>query len=148
MTTLLKLGFGQNTRRCDAKCYNATGAECECICGGLNHGEGLRKAKDISEFGDWPPEVQVWKDIVFQEELEELVIPELEEALKKLQRSLRKAERGFRDLAEVSTAVVAAFKELDWDDGSHDSDMKMALDELEKQLKKDRESLRRNGAGK
>jgi ribosome-associated translation inhibitor RaiA len=76
------------------------------------------------------------------------VIPELEEALKKLQRSLRKAERGFRDLAEVSTAVVAAFKELDWDDGSHDSDMKMALDELEKQLKKDRESLRRNGAGK
>ena len=32
--------------RCDAKCYDATGPDCECICGGMNHGVGRRKAED------------------------------------------------------------------------------------------------------
>ena len=27
-------------RRCDAKCRNAKGTECHCICGGVNHGVG------------------------------------------------------------------------------------------------------------
>lgn len=31
-------------RRCDARCYNATGKKCTCICGGRNHGVGLKKA--------------------------------------------------------------------------------------------------------
>lgn len=26
--------------RCDAKCYNAIHPECDCICGGMNHGKG------------------------------------------------------------------------------------------------------------
>lgn len=30
--------------RCDAKCYNAKGRECDCICGGKNHGVGLKQA--------------------------------------------------------------------------------------------------------
>ena len=30
--------------RCDAKCYNAQHPECECICGGRNHGVGLARA--------------------------------------------------------------------------------------------------------
>lgn len=30
--------------RCDAKCYEATQPECECICGGANHGAGLQQA--------------------------------------------------------------------------------------------------------
>lgn len=30
--------------RCDAKCYNALRPECDCICGGLNHGVGLYEA--------------------------------------------------------------------------------------------------------
>lgn len=30
--------------RCDAKCYDAQSAECDCICGGANHGTGLDKA--------------------------------------------------------------------------------------------------------
>ena len=30
--------------RCDAKCYNAQHPECECICGGANHGVGLARA--------------------------------------------------------------------------------------------------------
>jgi hypothetical protein len=31
--------------RCDAKCYNATTEDCTCICGGANHGVGIRKAE-------------------------------------------------------------------------------------------------------
>ena len=34
------------TGRCDANCYNATGAVCDCICGGMNHGVGLKQATD------------------------------------------------------------------------------------------------------
>jgi len=32
--------------RCDAKCYEAQLPECECVCGGVNHGAGLAKAMD------------------------------------------------------------------------------------------------------
>lgn len=31
-------------RSCNAKCYNATGKRCTCICGGRNHGVGLKQA--------------------------------------------------------------------------------------------------------
>jgi hypothetical protein len=30
--------------RCDAKCYKAASPECECVCGGRNHGAGFQKA--------------------------------------------------------------------------------------------------------
>jgi hypothetical protein len=30
--------------RCDAKCYDAKKPECDCICGGKNHGIGRNKA--------------------------------------------------------------------------------------------------------
>jgi len=33
-------------RRCTAKCYNAKKPKCRCICGGKNHGVGLRKAME------------------------------------------------------------------------------------------------------
>jgi hypothetical protein len=32
--------------RCDAKCYNAWGPECHCICRGGNHGVGRLEAID------------------------------------------------------------------------------------------------------
>lgn len=32
--------------RCDARCYNARGGNCSCICGGANHGAGLDRAMD------------------------------------------------------------------------------------------------------
>jgi hypothetical protein len=32
--------------RCDAKCYNATSPNCDCICGGINHGVGQNKAME------------------------------------------------------------------------------------------------------
>ena len=40
MTTLVTYGNSDGQRRCDAKCYNAIGGECDCCCGGMNHGKG------------------------------------------------------------------------------------------------------------
>jgi hypothetical protein len=46
--------------RCDAKCYNARAPECDCICGGRNHGAGLKRAQnnttELSE--QW---IEKWK---------------------------------------------------------------------------------------
>lgn len=33
-------------RWCSAKCYDAKGKVCRCICEGVNHGTGLNKAID------------------------------------------------------------------------------------------------------
>ena len=34
----------KNGRKCDARCYNAKGKKCTCVCGGINHGIGLEAA--------------------------------------------------------------------------------------------------------
>jgi predicted RNase H-like HicB family nuclease len=45
MTTLIAAYNSEGCiGRCDAKCYNATCPECDCICGGANHGVGRDKA--------------------------------------------------------------------------------------------------------
>lgn len=44
MTVLLKVGDSDGSRQCDARCYNGTGSDCDCICGGKNHGAGLQQA--------------------------------------------------------------------------------------------------------
>ena len=45
--------------RCDAKCHNATGPRCTCVCGGKNHGCALKQAQpnswEISE-----EDIQEW----------------------------------------------------------------------------------------
>ncbi|MEU6712935.1 hypothetical protein ABZ897_15755 [Nonomuraea sp. NPDC046802] len=47
MATLLAvIRPGGRTQRCDARCYDAHEAECECVCGGLNHGAGLHLARE------------------------------------------------------------------------------------------------------
>ena len=47
MTTLISYqSSGGEQGRCDAKCYNAWGPECHCICGGGNHGIGRQAAID------------------------------------------------------------------------------------------------------
>ena len=47
MTTLIRSQIGSdNARRCDAHCYDATHAHCECVCGGMNHGKGLDVARE------------------------------------------------------------------------------------------------------
>ena len=45
MVTLMTVGNSDGQRRCDERCYNATGPECECCCNGLNHGKGLSTAQ-------------------------------------------------------------------------------------------------------
>lgn len=46
MTTLIqaKAKDGRLAGRCDARCYNAKGKRCRCICKGANHGVGLNQA--------------------------------------------------------------------------------------------------------
>lgn len=42
--TLMKCGNSDGERRCDERCYSATGGTCDCVCGGANHGKGLAQA--------------------------------------------------------------------------------------------------------
>jgi len=35
---------GGSQGRCDAKCYEAREPDCDCVCGGRNHGKGLQRA--------------------------------------------------------------------------------------------------------
>ncbi|MBA7672072.1 hypothetical protein ES703_80243 [subsurface metagenome] len=46
MSTLIvrKDTFGLVSGRCDARCYNARGPKCTCICSGINHGKGKNYA--------------------------------------------------------------------------------------------------------
>lgn len=47
MATLIYVGNSDGcVGRCDAKCYGAMERECDCICGGINHGVGLKRALD------------------------------------------------------------------------------------------------------
>jgi len=40
-------------RQCDARCYDSTGTECHCVCGGAFHGVGKRiAAEDRSLLSD------------------------------------------------------------------------------------------------
>lgn len=51
MTTLISAynSEGVITGRCDAKCYSATHEDCDCICGGVNHGVGFQKAQENTQ---------------------------------------------------------------------------------------------------
>lgn len=45
MTTLIIYETtGGTKRRCDARCHDAKGEKCECICVGANHGVGVKQA--------------------------------------------------------------------------------------------------------
>lgn len=44
MTLISYSSSGGDVGRCDARCYDATRPHCDCICGGNNHGQGLRAA--------------------------------------------------------------------------------------------------------
>lgn len=45
MTTLIH-AQGAGAGRCDAKCYDAQCDQCDCVCGGMNHGMGASMARD------------------------------------------------------------------------------------------------------
>lgn len=40
MTLIAIHSGGECVGRCDARCYDARHPECDCICGGSNHGKG------------------------------------------------------------------------------------------------------------
>jgi len=43
MTTIMTWGNSEGTKgRCDAKCHNAKGSVCKCMCGGRYHGAAHR----------------------------------------------------------------------------------------------------------
>jgi hypothetical protein len=45
MTTVISYqSSGGDQGRCDARCYDAHEEECDCICGGRNHGAGREQA--------------------------------------------------------------------------------------------------------
>ena len=45
MTTVIAVYGKQGcVGRCDARCHNAAKTDCDCICGGMNHGVGAEKA--------------------------------------------------------------------------------------------------------
>lgn len=44
MTLFEETSSDGTTRRCDARCYNAKGHACGCVCRGINHGVGLQRA--------------------------------------------------------------------------------------------------------
>jgi hypothetical protein len=47
MTTLIAVYNSEGcVGRCDAKCYDAEWDDCDCTCGGRNHGAGLEQATD------------------------------------------------------------------------------------------------------
>jgi hypothetical protein len=59
MTTLIAVYNSEGcVGRCDAKCYNAQSLECDCICGGANHGAGIDKAVENTRemVENWIPE--------------------------------------------------------------------------------------------
>ena len=56
MTTLISYqSSGGDQGRCDAKCYDAREPDCDCICGGRNHGAGREQAIDNTRelAGSW-----------------------------------------------------------------------------------------------
>ena len=57
MTTLIAVHNSEGcVGRCDAKCYEAHEPDCDCICGGGNHGVGLRQ-ENVAELAGMEREV-------------------------------------------------------------------------------------------
>lgn len=40
VTRVINFKSNPSLHKCDARCLNATGQQCECSCGGKNHGAG------------------------------------------------------------------------------------------------------------
>lgn len=76
MTTLIAVYDSSGCiGRCDARCYNATCTQCDCICGGKNHGAGIQQAmentRELAE--SW---IEAYK--AKHPEAEEFAVPALE----------------------------------------------------------------------
>lgn len=51
MTTIIlrKNKDGAVTGMCNARCYNAKGKKCHCVCGNINHGKGFCEALELTD---------------------------------------------------------------------------------------------------
>ena len=61
MATLIKMDSLDGHRcLCSARCYNAKGSNCTCICGGMNHGAGPERAAQNTQLlsQEWVTEVK------------------------------------------------------------------------------------------
>jgi hypothetical protein len=82
MTTLIAVYNSEGcVGRCDAKCYNATSPQCDCICGGKNHGAGLAQARQNTQ-----SMAEAWLDKYIKERKIQNARSEIDPGLK--QRSL------------------------------------------------------------
>ncbi len=54
MTTLMSWGNSDGIKgRCDDKCHNATGLDCDCMCGGRFHGRARDGSLDKAVRQHW-----------------------------------------------------------------------------------------------
>jgi predicted RNase H-like HicB family nuclease len=59
MTTLIEIRTTSGCKgRCDAKCYDAEHDDCQCICGGYNHGKGIETAKE---------NIRKWSEVMIED---------------------------------------------------------------------------------
>ncbi|KKL45013.1 hypothetical protein LCGC14_2359940 [marine sediment metagenome] len=68
MTILLIVANSEGERRCDAKCYVASGLDCDCVCDGQNHGKGINAA--LAESTRWQPLIDKLVDLGCQVTIE------------------------------------------------------------------------------
>jgi len=69
MATLIAVGDKDGVKhRCDARCYDASGEICTCVCGGRNHGVGKVKAMNniYDQYEDLLREAEILFDGPFQ----------------------------------------------------------------------------------
>lgn len=81
MTTLIAVYNSEGcVGRCDARCHQAVTHECDCICGGKNHGVGRRQAMlNTQELaGRW---IERYKQEHSQEFGLSFVVPDVQMAL-------------------------------------------------------------------
>lgn len=57
--------------RCDARCYAAKDPECDCVCGGSNHGKGESQAvaNTAAHAGAWVKAIEARTGAVLRSEL-------------------------------------------------------------------------------
>lgn len=62
MTTLISVYNSEGcVGRCDAKCHKASEPDCNCVCGGMNHGAGSKQAA-INTHEHGMKMIEAWKE--------------------------------------------------------------------------------------
>ncbi len=54
VTRRIEFKSNPSLHKCDSRCMNARGRNCECSCGGRNHGQGGFRAESVAELPLFP----------------------------------------------------------------------------------------------